>query len=534
MTSLRVIAAILAVFFGTATALAQGGDPKLQSPSAAKKPEDAKDKGKAVRKRDAAQKQPAEAAEKKPDDAKPKVARNKGKPKPEAAAKVEPANKKSKSADTKSANKKSADDKSANSSVSTASPEVKAALREAYAAIAPTERAAIQSDLIWTGDYNGLIDGQFSERLVDAVMAYQKRQKAKPTGVLSAPERTVLSAAIRPKRDEVGWQVVDDPVIGARVGLPGKLATQSKPGASGTRWSSEQSQLQIETFRIDTGASLDAVFEQQKKLPRRRITYNVLRSDYFVVSGMQGLKKMYVRAFAKDGEVRGVTILYDQAMEGTMDPIVVAMSSAFVPFAGYAAASAGNSSESVPRRKVEYGTGVVVSPSGHIVTAQPMVDGCQVIAIPRHGHAERLAEDKDSGLALLRVHGAQGLTPIQLQDGARDGNAATLVGIADPQAQAGGDAVTTAPTRLSGDALDIAPAAGFSGAAALDGQGRFLGIAMQRASIVAGVAGASSATLVPIARIRALLDANYVPPAAGRTGLDGAKAATVRVICVRK
>jgi hypothetical protein len=40
--------------------------------------------------------------------------------------------------------------------------------------------------------------------------------------------------------------------------------------------------------------------------------------------------------------------------------------------------------------------------------------------------------------------------------------------------------------------------------------------------------------LVPMARIRALLDANYVPPAAGHTGLDGAKAATVRVICVRK
>ncbi len=51
-----------------------------------------------------------------------------------------------------------------------------------------------------------------------------------------------------------------------------------------------------------------------------------------MVSGTQGLKKFYVRAFAKDGEVRGLTILYDQAMEGTMDPMVVAMSNAFVPF----------------------------------------------------------------------------------------------------------------------------------------------------------------------------------------------------------
>ena len=91
--------------------------------------------------------------------------------------------------------------------------------------------------------------------------------------------------------------------------------------------------MQIETFRIETGATLDAVFEQQKKQPRRRVTYNVLRPDFFVVSGTQGLKKFYVRGFVKDGEVRGITILYDQAMEGTMDPMVVAMSSAFVPFA---------------------------------------------------------------------------------------------------------------------------------------------------------------------------------------------------------
>ena len=172
--------------------------------------------------------------------------------------------------------------------------------------------------------------------------------------------------------------MIDDPVTGARVGLPSKLATKTAPGSSGTRWSSAQGQLQIETFRIDTGATLDAVFEQQKKLAKRRVTYNVMRDNFFVVSGWQGLKKFYVRAFIKDNQVRGITISYDQAMEGTMDPMVVAMSSAFVPFAGYAATIAADG----PRRKVEYGTGLVVSRSGHIVTARAVTDGCQIITIP--------------------------------------------------------------------------------------------------------------------------------------------------------
>src|SRR4029079_235634 len=121
------------------------------------------------------------------------------------------------------------------------------------------------------------------------------------------------------------------------------------------RWASEQGQLQVETFRIDTGATLDAVFEQQKKLARRRIASSALQGDSFVITRMQGLKKMVVRGFARDGEVRGVTILYDQAMEGSIDPLVAPMSSAYVPFAtGFSVAAAAGG----PRRKVEYGTGV--------------------------------------------------------------------------------------------------------------------------------------------------------------------------------
>jgi len=44
--------------------------------------------------------------------------------------------------------------------------------------------------------------------------------------------------------------------------------------------------------------------------------------------------KPIVRAQASGSEVRGVTVLYDQATEGIMDPVTVVMSSAFAPFSG--------------------------------------------------------------------------------------------------------------------------------------------------------------------------------------------------------
>ena len=54
----------------------------------------------------------------------------------------------------------------------------------------------IQFDLVWTGDYNGLINGEFGERAIAAVKAFQKRNGGKETGVLNPPERAALAAAV--------------------------------------------------------------------------------------------------------------------------------------------------------------------------------------------------------------------------------------------------------------------------------------------------------------------------------------------------
>jgi hypothetical protein len=307
-------------------------------------------------------------------------------------------------------------------------------------------------------------------------------------------------------------------------------------GKSGTRWFSAQGQIQVETFRISgPGTSLADVFDQQKKQPSgRHIEVNLLRPDFFILSGMQGLKKFYVRAEIRDPEVRGMTILYDQATEGTMDPVTVAMSSAFAPFSGSGLAAL----PGMPvRRKVEYGSGIVVTAAGHILTDRRLTDGCNVVAVGGIGDASRVAEDPASDLALLRAYGADELTPIALvHEGARGGDL-TLIGIADPQSQGGANAVSTAASRLNGDVLSPAPPAGFDGAAAIDTQGRLFGMVELRESVVAsagGAAPAGQATVAPVSALRNFLNSQFVTPATGRAGIDTAKAALVRVICWRK
>ncbi len=400
-------------------------------------------------------------------------------------------------------------------------------------AMAQAERLAIQSDLAWVGQYNGAISGEVSERMVAAIKAFQKERGDKQTGVLNPQERSVLAETARRRQENVGWKIITEAGTGARLGVPTKLVPQQSADASGAKWSSATGTILIQLARRKQANPTTAkLAEQEKKEPAgRKVEYTVVKPDFFVLSGMQGLKKFYVRGTFKGDEVRILTILYDQATEGTVEPVVIAMSSAFNPF------PAGTGPP--PRKTVEYGTGVVVSDDGAIVADREITDGCLAIAIAGFGNADRVAEDKDHDLALLRIYGARGLKPLALSNGAAK-SAVELTGIADPQNQGGAAAVssvkaTAAQIGGGGDvALSPAPALGFSGAAALDGEGKFAGIALLKPVMVAGPANATppaQAVLVPADAVRDFLKANGVNAAGGS---PDAKASVVRVICVRK
>ncbi len=400
-------------------------------------------------------------------------------------------------------------------------------------ALAATERIALQSDLAWVGAYNGIINGEVSDRMIAAIKTWQKEHGGKPTGVLNPQERGALAADAKTAQDHVGWKIGLDPVNGMKLGLPTKLAPVQSAGATGTRWSSAQGQIQIETWRNkDTNLTIAAMADREKKEPAgRKVEYSVVKPDFFVLSGLQGLKKFYVRGQIRGNEVRGLTILYDQATEGTMAPVVVVMSSAFAPFGGDSAQTAAPP----PRRKVEYATGIVVGADGAILTDRAAVEACDFVVVAGLGPAERVRDDAAHDLALLRVYGAGDLTPASFA-ATPPRNDVTVTGIADPQNQAGGAAVSTMASHLAslgGDVkLDPAPGLGFSGAAVTDADGRLAGLALVRAPVVAGPAGApTQASLVSAEVVRGFLAGAKV--AAAKDGAL-AKASVVRVICVRK
>jgi len=421
-------------------------------------------------------------------------------------------------------------------SVPTADRATAGPLRAAYAAMPFSDRVSIQSDLIWTGDYNGVTDGEFSDRAIAAVKAFQKRNGGKETGLLTADERDKLAAAAAPRVEKIGWRMLNDAATGAQIGLPGKLVPQTSAAKGGTHWQSARGEMQVNTFLVTgKGTTLAAVLQEQKSMPGRTVEYTVTKPDFFVISGMQGgVKKFYVRAHVNNEEVRGISILYDRAMEGIVDKVVVAMSSAFTPFPSGELTIERRRSAQL-RRKVEYGTGIVVSNVGHILTDRQLLEDCVVVTIPGLGNADRVAEDKTSNLALLRVYGAHGLPAVIATGG--DGDF-SLLGIADPQSQNGGSLISTTRARASatsgaGRTIEPAPVQGFTGAAAVNADGRLVGMVELKPPVVAGPASTSSqAVIIPAEILREFLTAQQVTPATDSAG--DAKASIVRVICVRK
>jgi S1-C subfamily serine protease len=333
----------------------------------------------------------------------------------------------------------------------------------------------------------------------------------------------------------MGWRIIDDPATGVRLGLPSALVPKATQARMGSRWTSGQGQIDVETFRLHE-AALAALFDDEKKNRHRAVEHAALKADSFVISGMQGLKRFVERVQASGNELRGITILFDQATENVMAPVAAAMADTFQGFPD-------PNADPPPglRRSVDYGTAIVVSDRGYLLASAPVVDQCQSITVSGFGHAERVAVDSTGDLALLRLYGAQNLIPAGFASDSVPTDNLALVGIADPLAQPGDAAVTRvqahlAPQGLAPNGLDPMPKLGFSGAAAVDPQGRFAGMVSLKwqqvaSSATPGLALGAQAALIPADTIRSFLTAQGITPSASRPPIDQS---VLQVICVRK
>lgn len=401
------------------------------------------------------------------------------------------------------------------------------AARTAFEAMPEAERRAIQDALVWTGDYNGAVDGGFGKRTFDALVKFETRARLKPDGQLDAQERAALEAAAKKARQDLRFAVVTEERSGIRIGVPQRLLDKRTATKTGTRFSAADGSVLIEAGTVgDASSDLATLFEALKtEGPTRRVTYKVLRPEWLVVTGEDKGRRFYTRVSrAPDGGpagLRGFTISYVPELAASLDRIVIAVANSFEPFpgagvgvAGGPPGSAGPAGQSIPLAASAApvqpitATGVVVA-ANRIVTTIDL----QACAKPSVGGkpASVRRTDAETGLVLLEAATPAVPVPAWRSDPPQTGEAVVTLsygGLPTARELMATPGEILAPS--DGRARLLAPLqAGATGGAVVDRSGRIAGLVLPLKTpprIVAGIVPQASYGLVPAARLASVLE----------------------------
>jgi hypothetical protein len=104
-----------------------------------------------------------------------------------------------------------------------------------------------QEALIWTTEYEGLIDGKLGPGTRTAINKFQARIRDAVTGVLTPGEVQQLVREGNANKNSFEFRQVTDSNVGVSVGIPHKLLTGPVSTKWGKHWDS--SRLSIDTLR---------------------------------------------------------------------------------------------------------------------------------------------------------------------------------------------------------------------------------------------------------------------------------------------
>jgi len=418
-----------------------------------------------------------------------------------------------------------------------ADPALEAAKR-AFDALTENDRIALQDGLIWTGDYKGIADGKFGKGTRDAIAAFAARNTFPADGTLDTKGRATLAMAAKQAKDGVRFLVQTDPKTQIRLGLPLKLLTKTKPLATGTRYSSADESFSIETTALVSSLQ-DAYAATIAETPSRKVTYKVLRPDFFVVTGETGGKTFYTRMARgqRDGAagLSGFTMTYPIAEKSRLDPISIAVANSFVPFPDPAAAahtqtaaatsSAVVSGDTSAAKLALTASAVTVGP-GLLLTILPKTCTEPLIQTKK---AKIVKQGDADGLTLISLSGTPTATvSIRTGDTANQ-NAVTVLSYT-AKSNTGSLGPGENLMAVSGDLHKAEAAGGWrllasiqipaEGAAVFDQNGALAGLVpmdQKPVTLIAGILPQMSRDLIPASKLTAFLASPGLKSAGGTT-----------------
>ena len=326
-----------------------------------------------------------------------------------------------------------------------------AALAYDYRLLPADQREHLQNMLVWSGDYEGPIDGQIGPASRAAVKKLQGRLGTTADGIISESELEKLGTVADKAFEEADFTVGTDTDAGLYFGMPYSKVAWREKTESGNLYADEESRFRVTTFRIDgiDGANVkefvDAVFED---VPGYASRIKTVRPGHIRVEGADQYEHLFLHALRKDGELRGFFIWFDKTLTPTHRRYAIAMANsvewgeeepkvaegekggekvALNPDgSGNGGSTDGDTApNAVPgtgergkaaKEPESFGSAFVIREDGQFVTNAHVVRECGRVEIPGLGPVIIKNQDDELDLAVLSVPGVFGLTPAPLAD----------------------------------------------------------------------------------------------------------------------
>ncbi|MCP4382037.1 MAG: trypsin-like serine protease [Hyphomicrobiales bacterium] len=293
----------------------------------------------------------------------------------------------------------------------------------------------VQFLLVWTADYNGMVDGIAGPNTEAAVRSFSDRNGISlddGEGFASA----LLEQAAR-EIDQTGFAVVHDSDLDVTYGLPTALVRPApNPDPNRRTFRSSDGGLDIDVASLtDQYASLAQLFRKLEAVPGRSVTYSRFSPSWFVMSGSDVDSDFYLRYHMSGRKVKGFAASYDPDLAGPLSPTIIAMANVFRPSAAAADpliafldAVQDELDAVVPPQPAPVeapppvvvdeprldlsGSGFVIDRRGHILTNAHVVEKCGFVRVGSGQDAELVAFDETNDLALLVSQSTRTIEPL--------------------------------------------------------------------------------------------------------------------------
>jgi Caspase domain len=134
------------------------------------------------------------------------------------------------------------------------------------------------------------------------------------------------------------YDTIIDSKTGVRVSIPIEIVGRDSTNQQyGSNWGFRASNLSIDTLNFGSTRTLSDLYNAMRNKAGRVVTNSDFRpDDSFFLKGIddRGTTQFQVRVRQANGEIRGLSIMYDTSARARLEPVVMQVLSSFEPFPG--------------------------------------------------------------------------------------------------------------------------------------------------------------------------------------------------------